>query len=168
MTNRAFEMRQTLKLVSLILVILIVLLAYAPAAAQTNDALMNRVILDVLKAEMAGATPDELSGLLTQLNGVLGLQNQLQNATLGDATKTQLQMTIRNQLASIDVEANQLSLTASHRTYMGHLTVYVIAMICAMFAAFATDYALSLNRRLKTRSILEWKITTKSGSRKAA
>ena len=153
-------MRRALKLGALILVILTVLLAHISTVAQANDETMNQVIRDVLKAEMAGATPDELSRLLTQLNGVLRLEGQLQNATDAEK-KAQLQITIGDQLASIDAEANQISLVASQRTYMEHLTVYTTAAIGAVFAAFVSEYALSLHRRLRTRSTLEWKVTTK-------
>ena len=157
--HKAFEMRLVLKLGSLTLVILVVL-ALPPVIAQADEIRMNSVIRDVLKAEMAGATPNELSGLLDQLNGVLGLQDQLRSATSAEK-KAQLQLTIDNQLATIDAEANQLSLVASQRTYMEHLTVYATALIGAVIAALASEYALSLNRRLKTRSTLEWKITAR-------
>lgn len=113
---------------------------------------LNVVIQDVRKAELAGANPEEMQEMVTQLNGILELQNQ---------NSTQNQAAINSALATIDSEASQIQTTAAQRTSVNHLTVYVTGFIGAIIATIATHLAVQFRVKHRIKRTFQMKIIPK-------
>ena len=120
---------------------------------------LNNVFKDLLKAESAGARSEELAPLIGQLNGVIPLQDQLQNLGTQEGTaRSQLLDEVNSKLAKVDAEATQLEITASQRTYTTHLYTYIFASVGAVLVAVVSFCAFSLWRRYRAKRALEMKI----------
>ena len=135
------------------------LLASQSADSQPN---LNKVIQDVLRAEGAGARPEELGNLLNELNSVNALEDQLQNLNSQEVDKrTQLLGEINNSLATIDIEANQIEMAASHRTFKDHIIIYSSGGVGAVLATLASHYISSLRRKYRGKRALQLKLVPK-------
>src|SRR5208282_5040138 len=148
--------------VAFILAVLVLLLLHPmPVSSQSNlqQEQMSKVIGDVLKAESAGAGPEEMGKLVAGLNSVLYLENQFENLTPQDSNKqSQLLSQITTALASIDAEANQTEINASHRTFTNHIATYSLGVIAAFIATLIIHYALLLRRRGRVKRVFRMKI----------
>ncbi|MGA8905852.1 MAG: hypothetical protein WB661_12685 [Candidatus Bathyarchaeia archaeon] len=135
------------------------LLATQSAEAQPN---LNKVIQDVQRAEAAGARPEELGKLINELNSVNALEDQLQNLNSQEADKrSQLLGEINNSLATIDIEANQIDIAASQRTFTDHMIVYSSAGVGAALTTLVSHYLSSLWRKYRGKRALQLKIVPK-------
>jgi hypothetical protein len=123
---------------------------------------LNTVIQDVQKAEVAGANTAEMDGLLTQLNSVVALQNQLQNLSPKDTQRqSELGGQIASELTAIDMTANQTEIAASQRTSRDHILSYTIGVIGALVATVISHYSLLLWRKYRTKRAFQMKIVPK-------
>jgi len=135
------------------------LLASQSAESQPS---LNRVIQDVQRAEAAGARPEELGKLVDELNSVNALEDQFQNLSSQEADKrSQLLGEINNSLAAIDVEANQIDIAASQRTFTNHMIAYSSAVVGAVLTTVASHYLSSLWRKYRGKRALQLKIVPK-------
>ena len=135
------------------------LLASQSAESQLN---LNKVIQDVRRAEAAGARPEELGKLINELNSVNALEDQLQNLSSQEADKrSQLLREINNSLAAIDIEANQITIATSHRTFTDHMIIYSSAVVGAALTTLASHYLSSLRRKYRGKRALQLKIVPK-------
>ncbi len=135
-----------------------------PVASQQSQfqSQLNTVIEDVRKAESAGAEPQELAGLINELNSVVGLESQLQNLSPQEADKrSQLLGEISSRLAHVDAEANQVQVSASQRTLTNHLIAYVFGGVEALLATLVSCWTLSLWRKCRAKRFLQLKIVPK-------
>ncbi|HKM79078.1 MAG TPA: hypothetical protein VJZ03_08365 [Candidatus Bathyarchaeia archaeon] len=151
--------------VAFILVVLVVLLLHPiPVGSQSNlqQQQLSKVIEDVLKAESAGAGPEEMGKLVAGLNSVLNLENQLQKPPPQDSNQqSQLLSQITSTLASVDAEANQIETIASHRTFTNHVATYSLGAFAAFLATVIFHYVILLRRRNRVKRVLRMKIIAK-------
>jgi predicted PurR-regulated permease PerM len=145
--------------------ILSLLLLVQPAlvtSQQIQPSSMNMVIRDVLRAEMAGAQPEEIGRLAAELNSVLSLESQLQNLAPQEVGKrTQLLGEINNTLANVDAEANQFQASSSHQTFIDRTLSYVLGAVGAMLATLIFLFTISLQSRYRAKRTLRMKISPK-------
>lgn len=153
--------------VSLVLMCaVLVLQLFHPMLAESQPSQLqpqlNKVLQNVLKAESAGAKSEELERLIYQLNSVINLEDQLHNLDPQETGKhSQLLGEINNTLAKVDVEANQIEIIASQRTYMNHLLHYSLGGIGALVAAIASHCTFSLWRKYRAKRALHLKIVAR-------
>ena len=135
------------------------LLASQSAESQPD---LNKVIQDVQRAEAAGARPEELGRLINELNSVNALEDQMQNLSSQEVAKrSQLLEEINNSLATIDIEANQIDMAASQRTFTAHIIVYSSAAVGAALTTLASHYISLLWRKYRGKRALQLKIVPK-------
>ncbi len=158
MVRKATAASLTIAILSLLLLIQPVLVT----SQQIQPSTMNSVIRDVLRAEMAGAQPEDIGRLATELNSVISLETQLQNLAPQEMSKrTQLLGEINNTLANVDAEANQFQAIASHQTFINRILTYVLGAVGAMLATVIFLFAISLQRRYRAKHALRMKISPK-------
>ena len=146
-------------LASLTVIVLLSVHSTPIASQQSQSQPLNTVILDVRRAESAGAQPEELGRLVNQLNSVIDLEGQLQNLSPQEADKrSQILNEINNTLANVDTEANQIEITASQRTFTNHLVAYGLGGVGTLMATIASYCALSLWRKYRAKRFLDLKI----------
>jgi hypothetical protein len=123
---------------------------------------LNKVIQDVQKAESSGANSAEMQTLLSQLNHVVELQDQMQNLSPQDADKrTQDLVQINEILAAVDAEANHIAVIASQRRFFDHLSIYLSGVIGAVLATIAYHYSILLWRKYRIKRTFQMKIVPK-------
>ena len=123
---------------------------------------LNGVIQDALKAEKAGAQPDEMQKLADELNSLLGLEDQLQKLGPQEAdNRSQLLTEINSKLVSVDLQAMQIEVASSHRTMTEHITAYSFGGIAALLATIASYFTFLLLRKSRTKRALQSKIVAK-------
>ncbi|MGD0423888.1 MAG: hypothetical protein ABSA92_10585 [Candidatus Bathyarchaeia archaeon] len=150
-------------LVLLSAIVVISLIAYPTLVkSQSENAQVSMALHDLQRAESAGATSTEMQRLIDQMNSIIGLQSQLQNLPVQDTeTRVQLLSQINATLTSIDSQANRLEVTASQRTYMGHVIAYSSGVVGAVIATAAYYYGLILYRRYRIKRTFQMKIIPK-------
>jgi len=127
--------------------------------APTSQPQLNGVIQDVLKAEKAGAQPEEMQKLADELNSLLPLEDQLQELGPQETdNRSQLLAEINSKLVSVDLQAMQIEAASSHRTMTERITAYSFAGIAALLATIASHYTLLLLRKSRTKRALQSKI----------
>jgi len=148
--------------VAFLLVVLTFLIIYpAPVSSQSNlqSQQLTKVIEDVLKAESAGARPDEMAKLAAGLNDVLSLENELQ--TPQDSNKAQPTSQIAVELENVDTQAKQIEIIAAHRTFENQIRTYLLAAFASFLATIIAHYALLLRRRERVKRVLRMKIVAR-------
>lgn len=147
-----------------ILLALAVLVLICPSLvvsqSNTRSPQFNIVIQDVLRAESAGATPEELKVLTGQLNSILSLQDKLLNPEYSNR-HSQILAQISNASASVDLDAKQVQITASHRTFTAHVIAYSLAGVGALCATIVSHYAISLWRKARNKRVLQLRFVSR-------
>jgi methyl-accepting chemotaxis protein len=125
-----------------------------------SDSQFNRVVQDVQKTDSSGATPDEMRGLVTQLNTVIQLQNELDSLPPQDTDKrAQALEQINRTLTSIDGEAIRIAVNASERTSLNHLVAYSSGIAAAVLGTIVYYYGTLLWRKYRIKRIMGMRIT---------
>lgn len=128
-----------------------------PSQPQLND-----VIQEVLKAEKAGAQPEEMQKLGDELNSLLVLEDQLQNLAPQESNKrSQLLGEINSKLVSVDLQAKEVEAAAAHRTMTEHIVIYSFSGIAALLATIVAYSTFLLLRRSRAKRALESRIVPK-------
>jgi hypothetical protein len=133
-------------------------------ASQSTDynTQLNNVISDVQKAELAGAKPEEINGLLVQLNSVVALHDELQNLPAQETDKrAQLMAQIGSKLSTVDAQAIQLAAHASQRTQMDHVFAYSFGIIGAVMGTVVYYYGILLWRKYRIKRTFRMRIIPK-------
>jgi hypothetical protein len=91
----------------------------------------------VRRAEAAGATREEVAGLVLLLNKALRLDEEATKLPASDAQRAALLAQVDENLAAVETEANRLEATASQRTFTNRVVAYVIGGIAAFLATLA-------------------------------
>jgi len=152
----------TLILLSLGFILLLVRPMQVSSQSPPSQPQMNNVIQDVLTAEKAGAQPDEMQKLADELNSLLVLEDQLQKLGPQEADKrSQLLAEIDDKLVSVDLQAMQIEVTASHRTMTEHIVIYSLGGFAAALATIAFQYTSLLLRKSRGKRALHSTIVPK-------
>lgn len=160
---------QTRRLLIIMFALATLLLIAVDSMASTSQATgqlepgFGRVIVLVNQAESAGATPGEVTELVTLLNKALDLNNEaLKLTSTGDAQKrAQLLAQVDETLSSVEAKAVQLQAVASQRTFTNTLLAYVSGAIAALLATVAYVYGVVFYRRYRIKRTFEMRISPK-------
>jgi hypothetical protein len=148
-------------LLAVVAVILFAQTASVNSQSPNPQPSLNDVIQDVQRAEASGANQIEMEGLLTKLNNVVTLQNQLQNMNSEDPSRAGLIRQINSELAAVDASANQIQMVASQRTSVNHLFSYSLGVIGAVIATVSSRYGFVLWRKYRTKRAFQMRIVPK-------
>jgi len=153
--------RRLLFLASVVMIIsLIAGIGYVSSESENGQ--LNMTLEDLRRAELAGAKPSEMEGLISQMNSVAQFESQLQHLPPQDATRrVELLEEVKNTLTSVDVQAIELAQIASQRTYVGRAVTYLTGVICAVIGTVGYYCGVMLYRRYRTRRIFRMKIVLK-------
>jgi hypothetical protein len=129
---------------------------------------LNNVIQDVQKAELAGARPEEINGLIVQLNSVVALQDELQNTPAQEADKrAQLTAQINNTLSTVDAQAIQLAAIASQRSHVDHMVTYSSGVVGAVIGTVACYCGILLWQKYRVKRTFRMRIIPKAISKQS-
>jgi hypothetical protein len=123
---------------------------------------LNQVIQDVLKAESAGATPEEMERLAGEMNSVINLEDQLQSLSAQEAVKrSQLLGEIKTTMARVDADAKEVEITASQRTFTYRIVTYSLGALGAVLTTVVSHFTISLWRKYRVKRVLQLRIVPK-------
>jgi hypothetical protein len=153
----------------IVVAIMIVLLLSSRPVNVTSQATgqleprFNQVIVQVHKAESAGATPEEIANLVALLNRALELNQQALALTRPEdaQNQTQLLSQVDQVLGTVQFEATQLELVAAQRTFTNNVLAYVSGGIAAILATIAYAYGLSFWRKYRVKRTFQMKVIPK-------
>ena len=112
-------------------------------------------------AESAGATADEVSALVAQLNSALALNREALTLTAPqDAEKRTALLAQADQiLSTVTDQATELATTSFQRAHTNQLLWYVWSLLAAALGTILYIFAVSLRRRYWIKRTLEMKVT---------
>jgi hypothetical protein len=152
----------------IIAIMIALLLSLRPVnvASQSTGQLgprFNQVILQVHKAESAGATKDEVASLVALLNRALELNEQALQLKGAEGTQKQVQLLtqVDEILGTVQHEAAQLEVVAAQRTFTNNVLTYVSGGIAAILATIAYAYGLSFWRKYRIKRTFQMKVIPK-------
>jgi len=153
------------------LVICIVLAILLPLTAQTSSSALqpteelqprfSSALALVHRAEAAGATREEVAGLVLLLNKALRLDEEATKLPASDAQRAALLAQVDENLAAVETEANRLEVTASQRTFTNKIVAYVTGGIAALLATIAYAYGGYIWQRYRIKRTFQMRIFPK-------
>jgi len=117
----------------------------------------------VLRAESAGATPRELSPLVTQLNKALELDREalaLTNPT-ESGQRVELFAQVSQILVMVQSEADQLATASAQRSYDSSILSYVWGLAAAVIGTVAYALATPFYEDLRVKRTFQMKVRRK-------
>ncbi len=117
----------------------------------------------VLRAESAGAAPQELSPLITQLNRALELDREalaLTNPT-ESGQRAELFAQVTQILVMVQMEADQLATASFQRSYDNVILNYVWGLAAAVLGTLAYALALPFCQNLRVKRTFHMKVRRK-------
>jgi hypothetical protein len=149
----------------IILVVLLPLTAQTvTSASQLTEELQpqsSRVFALVRRAEAAGATREEVAGLVLLLNKALQLDEEATRMPTSDAQRAALLAQVNETLGRAETEATRLEVTASRRTFTNRIVAYVTGGIAALLATIAYAYGGHIWRRYRIKRTFQMRIFPK-------
>ncbi len=120
-------------------------------AQSTSDLqpFFNKVIIQVHKAESAGATANEVSALVALLNKAQDAQTR---GNIAQANET---------LNEVETKASQLETTASQRTLTSKILAYGSGGMAALLGTVAYSYGVSFWRKYRIKRTFQMRIIPK-------
>jgi len=153
------------------LVICIVLAILLPLTAQTVTSAsqpteefqpqFSRAFVLVRRAETAGATHEEVTGLVILLNKALQLDEEATRLPGSDAQRAALLAQVNETLGRAETEATRLEVTASQRTFNNKILAYVTGGIAALLATIGYAYGGHIWRRYRIKRTFQMRIFPK-------
>ncbi len=159
--------RVTRALTIILLAVALLLSAqFVNVTSQPTDQLQpsfSQVIIQIHKAESAGATTDEVAKLTLQLNRALELNEQALALTRPQDSeqRAQLLAQVDQILNNLQTNATQLETVASQRTSTNNALTYLSGGIAALLATLAFAYGLSFWRKYRVKRTFQMKIIPK-------
>lgn len=150
-----------------ICMILITLFAWPTVVfSQTQEELQSRfgqALIQVQRAESAGATTSEVAPLVALLNQAIGLDDQALKLTKPADAQRRLQLLNQTNLIlySVLIQASQLEQNASQRTLTNKIATYVASGVAALLATLAYSYLLTFWRKYRVRRTFQMKVIRK-------
>ena len=114
------------------------------AASQTIGTLQpgfGQALADVRSAEMAGATPGDISGLLSLLNKAIELNHEALQPTKSPTEQAALITQVNQLLATVQSNATNLTSVYREKTYTDKIIDYSIGAALAFFATILYGFA---------------------------
>jgi len=122
-----------------------------------------QVISQIHRAEQAGATDNEVAGLLVLLNAAVDSNDQAAKMTKPEDAqrRAELLRSVDQDLATVQGQAGQLEVTASHRSLLNKILSYISGGVAALLVTLAYGYGLSFWRKYRVRLAFDMKVTPK-------
>jgi hypothetical protein len=148
------------------IVILAVALVPVLAISQSNGTIepgFAGTLGAVRQAEIAGATPNEITALVALLNKALQLNvDALKLNATSDANKrTQLISQVDQTLTTVQSQAQHLTTLASQRSRTNKILTYIGGIIAAFIGTILFAFIVSFYRAYRIRRTFEMRITRK-------
>jgi type IV secretory pathway VirB2 component (pilin) len=149
----------------IILAILLPLTAQTvTSASQLTEELQpqfGRAFVLARRAEAAGATREEVAGLVLLLNKALQLDEEATRLPTSDAQRVALLAQVNETLGRAETEATGLEVTASQRTFTNKIVAYVTGGIAALLATIAYACGGHIWRRYRIKRTFQMRIFPK-------
>jgi len=135
-------------------------------SSQIGDELQSRfngVIIEVHRAESAGATGSEINDLAGQLNKALELNEALNQLTgPNDGQKRQALLSqLNDRLSSLQSTAVEVDSTASRRESFNRILGYTSGAIAALLGTVAYALGTVLRRRYRIKRMFQMRVIPK-------
>jgi hypothetical protein len=121
----------------------------------------NEAIDTIDHAEAAGATKSEIRPLVCLLNNALELNLEAKEAPNGSAARTQRLLEVDGLLTKVESQAVELTLVASHRTFLNKIIAYVGGGVAAVVGTLLYLATLELNERYLVNRIFRMRVRPK-------
>lgn len=123
----------------------------------------NQVIVQIHKAELAGATSAEIAELLVLLNNAMDLNERAAKLTSpADAqTRAQLLAQVDVIMNSVGTKASQLEILASQRRFANEVVAYTSGVIASLLGTVAFSYGVSLWRNSRIKRTFQMRVIPK-------
>ena len=117
----------------------------------------------VLRAESAGATNQELSPLVMQLNKALELEREALTLTNSTASEQRVELVSQADqiLLTVKSKADQLEATSARRTYDDGILNYAWALVSAILGTLVYSLALPIYEDLRVRRTFQMRVRQK-------
>lgn len=123
----------------------------------------GQALVAVRRAESAGATPNEINGLIQLLNKALELNREA--LQLNSTSQSQERQTLLSQadqtLTIVDSEAAKLTVTAARRSYYNLVLAYVGGVVAAVLGTLACVVVANIYQEYRIRRTFQMKVTPK-------
>jgi hypothetical protein len=127
------------------------------------DPRFNQAIVQVHKAQSAGATPSEVASLVALLNRALELNEQALQLTRPENAQKQAQLLaqVDEILGMVQFEATQLERVSIQRTFTNDVLAYASGGIAALLATIAYAYSISFWRKYRVKRTFQMRVIPK-------
>jgi hypothetical protein len=153
------------------LILCIILAVLLPLTAQTVTSAsqlteelhpqFSRAFVLVRRADAAGATREEVAGLVLLLNKALQLSEEATRLPGSETQRIALFAQANETLGRVEMEATRLEVTASQRTFTNRIAAYVTGGIAALLATIAYAYGGYIWRRYRIKRTFQMRILPK-------
>jgi hypothetical protein len=134
------------------------------SASQLTEELQpqfSRAFVLVRRAETAGATHEEITGLVILLNKALQLDEEATRLPTSDAQRAALLAQMNEILGKVETEATRLKAIASQRTLTNRVIAYVSGGVAAFLATLGYAYTGHIWRKYRIKRTFQMRISPK-------
>jgi hypothetical protein len=133
---------------------------YSSEALQLN---FGQALTTVQNAESAGATPSEISPLVTTLNSALQLNQEASNLKAPEdaGRRSQLLTQVNQTLTNVQNQADQLTEVASSRTHMNKVIAYAAGVIVALLGTIVYGFAAAFYQKYRVKRVFQMRVEPK-------
>ena len=148
---------------TLLLIVFNPLAIYAQQPSELSQRGFEQALAVIQGAESAGATTSEVSPLVTMLNNALQLDHEALNLTAPEEVgrRTQLLAQVNQTITTVENQANELNVVASHRNFMKKVIAYVAGVIVAALGAIVYGFAATFYQNHRIKRIFQMEIKPK-------
>jgi hypothetical protein len=148
---------------TLLLIIFNPLVISAQQPSELSQRGFEQALAAIQVAESAGATTSEVSPLVTMLNNALQLDHEALNLTPPEegGRRTQLLAQVNQTITTVQNQANELSVVASHRNYMKKVIAYVAGVIVAALGTIVYGFAAAFYQDYRIKRIFQMEVKPK-------
>ena len=147
-----------------LLVVVSFIAVQAFAASQTVETLQpgfGQAIVAVHSAEMAGATPSDISDLVSLLNKALEMNQEAQQPNTPADERAQLIAQVNQTLATVQTKAADLTSIYQERTSMDRIVAYIIGAAIALLGTILYEFAVVFYQRYRVGRTFDMRVKRK-------
>jgi hypothetical protein len=150
----------------LAIAIILTVAPFVPVSSQndmTSPASFSQALVQVQKAELAGATPQEILGLVNLLNKAVELDREANQLSAANETAKASQVTsqVNQTLITVESEAMQLTVSSTRRSSANKITLYLEGALAAVLGTFTYSFAVYINVRRKVKQTFQMRVKRK-------
>ena len=147
-----------------LLVVVSFIAVQAFAASQTVETLQpgfGQAIVAVHSAEMAGATPSDISDLVSLLNKALEMNQEAQQPNTPADERAQLIAQVNQTLATVQTKAVDLTSIYQERTSMDRIVAYIVGAAIALLGTILYEFAVVFYQRYRVGRTFDMRVKRK-------